>query len=266
MEYGYTAQDFARVAADGRLSARSRGVMAYLMTLPSGAPMGAESISDAFPEGRDALVTSLRELRECGYLRRTRTGTGISGFPENPGNGISGNGTTGISGNGEVPITPFPENPGNGFSGIGTTGFSGDGEVPVPENPSMQEEELLTTSSSPPPGFQRLTERARMVMLRIGIPVSDAWQTAWEQALAGAQGYDPEEHLVNWLLDAESRSIRTRPDLWLRYYRENRDQWLRANAEIEVRASAQESAYRQETNDFLALRRTRRDFAAEGLA
>jgi hypothetical protein len=48
------------------ITARALGVYVYLQT--TGAHISAESLSSIFPEGREAMSTSLRELRELGLI------------------------------------------------------------------------------------------------------------------------------------------------------------------------------------------------------
>lgn len=52
------------------LSARALGAYMYLRL--SGAPVTAESLSKAFPEGRKAFLSALKELRTAGLIRTTR--------------------------------------------------------------------------------------------------------------------------------------------------------------------------------------------------
>lgn len=52
------------------VSARALGAYMYLKA--SGAPVTAESLSKAFPEGRKAFLSALKELRVAGLIRTTR--------------------------------------------------------------------------------------------------------------------------------------------------------------------------------------------------
>jgi len=52
------------------ITARALGVYVYLKA--TSALISAESLSAIFPEGRDALRTSLRELREAGLIKTTK--------------------------------------------------------------------------------------------------------------------------------------------------------------------------------------------------
>lgn len=54
-------------AQDKRLSARAKGVIFYTLSCPPWQNHTSDSISEAMAEGRDAIRTALRELREYGY-------------------------------------------------------------------------------------------------------------------------------------------------------------------------------------------------------
>lgn len=53
---------------DKRLSRRARGLLAELMTHKVGWNINQSSLQEAGPEGREALSSAVKELRECGYL------------------------------------------------------------------------------------------------------------------------------------------------------------------------------------------------------
>jgi hypothetical protein len=57
---------------DPRLSRRSRGLLAELMTHRVGWEITIESLAAGGPEGKDAIRTSLKELEAAGYLIRRR--------------------------------------------------------------------------------------------------------------------------------------------------------------------------------------------------
>jgi hypothetical protein len=62
---------------DKRLSRRARGLLAELMTHKVGWNINQSSLQEAGPEGREALSSAVRELREFGYLtiQQTRSDT-----------------------------------------------------------------------------------------------------------------------------------------------------------------------------------------------
>lgn len=55
---------------DERLSLRATGLLAYLVSLPTGSPVGSLELSKRKKEGRDAIQTAFRELANAGYVRR----------------------------------------------------------------------------------------------------------------------------------------------------------------------------------------------------
>ncbi len=61
------------VARDGRVSYRARGVLVRLLSNADGFPMTAADLAREGQEGRGAILTALRELREAGYIRTIKT-------------------------------------------------------------------------------------------------------------------------------------------------------------------------------------------------
>lgn len=57
---------------DTGLSARARGVLCYMLSHSDGFEVSRKMLGQQFPEGRDAIDTAVRELREAGYLRTER--------------------------------------------------------------------------------------------------------------------------------------------------------------------------------------------------
>ena len=57
------------VARDDRLSYRGRGVLVRLLSNADGFQMTAADLAREGREGRGAILTALRELREAGYIR-----------------------------------------------------------------------------------------------------------------------------------------------------------------------------------------------------
>lgn len=59
---------------DARLSFRAKGLHTYLMSKPDNWRINADHLAQQSPkEGREAINAAMRELRETGYARRTRT-------------------------------------------------------------------------------------------------------------------------------------------------------------------------------------------------
>ena len=58
------------VPRDNTLSARSKGIYFYLMTLPANWIIHKEEIYSHFSEGRDALDTAWNELVKAGYIKK----------------------------------------------------------------------------------------------------------------------------------------------------------------------------------------------------
>lgn len=57
---------------DEGLSARARGVLCYMLSHADGFEITRSLLNSAFTEGREALDTALRELRDAGYVRSIR--------------------------------------------------------------------------------------------------------------------------------------------------------------------------------------------------
>lgn len=57
---------------DGRMSFRATGLLAHLLSLPQGAPIGSVHLAKSRPEGRTAIQSAYRELRQHGYVVQER--------------------------------------------------------------------------------------------------------------------------------------------------------------------------------------------------
>jgi hypothetical protein len=61
---------------DRRLTAAARGILAFVLSLPTDQHLTAEWLEAQLPDGRRAIRTALRNLAECGYYRSSRTSQG----------------------------------------------------------------------------------------------------------------------------------------------------------------------------------------------
>ena len=60
------------VIRDSRLSYRARGVLLEILSRPDNWRVSGDSLARSGKEGRDAILTALKELRDCGYIRMVR--------------------------------------------------------------------------------------------------------------------------------------------------------------------------------------------------
>ena len=67
------AQIHNAALADGRLSFKARGILAFLLSRPPGWKTSAERLAKSGVDGERAVKSGLRELEAHGYLKRTRT-------------------------------------------------------------------------------------------------------------------------------------------------------------------------------------------------
>jgi hypothetical protein len=77
--------------ADGALSFKARGILAYLLTLPEGTDISPDRITKSGTDGERAVTSGLKELEDAGYLIRTPSpeGTVDLGVTDTPGVGAS---------------------------------------------------------------------------------------------------------------------------------------------------------------------------------
>lgn len=135
------ADNFAQVhnaaIEDGRMTAKARGVLVYLLSRPPGWSTSSERLaaSDAFQrDGRDAIRAALRELEQFGYLTRTRTNLPDGKWSH------------------DQTVTDQPTM--DGLSGDGKTadGSAADGKpVDINKTDSNNTDSSVLTSSSPSP-------------------------------------------------------------------------------------------------------------------
>ena len=58
--------------ADSELSLKSKGLLSILLTLPDFADKSVKSLGLYCQDGRDSILSSLRELEDVGYVKRGR--------------------------------------------------------------------------------------------------------------------------------------------------------------------------------------------------
>lgn len=78
VERGYTVIPNATLE-DSRLSWKARGILSYLLTKPDRWEVMVAHLVKAAPDGRDSVMSGLRELRDAGYIVRhdqTRSDSG----------------------------------------------------------------------------------------------------------------------------------------------------------------------------------------------
>ena len=67
------AQIHNAALADGRLSFKARGILAFLLSRPPGWKTSAERLARSGTDGERAVKSGLKELEALGYLQRTRS-------------------------------------------------------------------------------------------------------------------------------------------------------------------------------------------------
>lgn len=61
------------VLEDKNLSAKAKGIWAFLMTKPDGWEVSIKELTEQLPEGKDSIRTALNELEDAGLLDRGRS-------------------------------------------------------------------------------------------------------------------------------------------------------------------------------------------------
>lgn len=64
----------AAALADGALSFKARGILAYLLSLPAGAETTPERLAKSGTDGERAVKSGIKELQDAGYLLHTEAG------------------------------------------------------------------------------------------------------------------------------------------------------------------------------------------------
>jgi len=57
---------------DNSLSAKAKGVMAYMLSLPENSKITIDELTKHFKDGRDGIRTAIKELEERGYLTKKK--------------------------------------------------------------------------------------------------------------------------------------------------------------------------------------------------
>ncbi|MFI0238973.1 hypothetical protein [Streptomyces sp. NPDC016845] len=151
-ERGFTVID-NKALRDPRLSHTARGILVYVLSLPSGAQVNVRTLSDMFPQGRLAVSKAVKELRELGYwVTRTEREPHTRRI-------LSSVDVYEVPGAGSVPVAgePVPGRVGTGESGAfspdGGTNPYEDGEKNPPHPPAAEPaSEPVTPAPSDPYG------------------------------------------------------------------------------------------------------------------
>lgn len=120
------------VARDSRLSYKARGILIEILSRPDNWETSADALAASGPDGRTAVLSGLRELREAGYLETVRRRREDGTF-----NTVS-----------IVYDTPQIEAPESGY--------------PTSEDPPSIEHRLKNTNSLSPNGEREPTEGQRV--------------------------------------------------------------------------------------------------------
>jgi hypothetical protein len=113
------------VIRDSRLSYRARGVLLEILSRPDNWRVSGDSLARTGKEGRDAILTALKELRDCGYIKtetkrlengRFETNNYVYDTPQD----VSGS----VLPSPEIPtlVQPSPEKPEPEKPGLGNQG------------------------------------------------------------------------------------------------------------------------------------------------
>ena len=108
------------VIRDSRLSYRARGVLLEILSRPDNWRVSGDSLARSGKEGRDAILTALKELRDCGYIRMVKIRKEDGTFE-----------TTNYVYDSPQDVAPSPENP-----------IAATVEPPYPEKPTTGKPQL----------------------------------------------------------------------------------------------------------------------------
>jgi len=213
------------VARDEELSLRALGLLTRILSRPDNWETSAERLTSECKEGRDAISTALRELREAGYMRQDRVQDRESGRWST--NTYVYDEPTGRLANALVAPTTDFQGSGDQGSGDQASGFQGllrTQEKNTQEHDRGEVEKDLLGNDAP--AVERMTEA------RLGVLFDEFWtlypkkvsklaaRRRWDQLVR--RGHDPLEIINGAKLYALScRDVHRK---WIK----NPDGWLNA--------------------------------------
>jgi len=124
---GFTRVD-NRAINDNRLSLKAKGALVVLLSKPDNWVVQPNHLAKIGPDGRDSILSGLKELENAGYYKPTRKRTELGSFAatgtdifEVPGAGDTTNGKP-VSGGDQGILVKVPGHATNGKSGAGSSG------------------------------------------------------------------------------------------------------------------------------------------------
>lgn len=267
MFWGTRPDDVAMMAPlkfvqDPSLSLRAKGLMVYMLSLPKGASLSADSLYENTQEGRAAVATTLKELEAAGYIvrsrRQTEGGQWISRTdllpfgnrrPANrpPVDRSTVNRTPVDRGSVDRRTVSRPPvgrsiSPKGSESSTEVEVAAATSQIVESETREASSSEAIDHHASPvedvPTGGPGVTERhtipwTEVHLLRSWFRVEepqqvDAWQQAWMTATAtnGETGYDVQTDLNAYLVRCRAEKRQPSAALWLRFLIQDRAKWV----------------------------------------
>ncbi|MGY0024288.1 hypothetical protein ACVHNB_35650 [Streptomyces sp. YJ-C3] len=159
-------RDFTVIAnkaiRDPRLSHTARGILVYVLSLPSGVQVNVRTLSDGFPQGRLAVSKAVKELRECGYwVTRTERERGtrriISSVDVYEVPGSASTSPAAADARTPAPSKPVPSRVGTGDAGAFFPGGKMDSLKDGEKNPPYPPARAAATHASVPIAAPRAT-------------------------------------------------------------------------------------------------------------
>ena len=137
-----------RVLEDSRLSWKARGIIAHLLSKPDGWEVMTQQLINAGPDGRDAVVSALKELEKFGYITRTEQPRGGSGRFDSKTTIVHEEPTTGFPPGRKSPGRTGTENPLRTNAQVATDEGCPSTANPLPDNPSTDNPRRVRTELS----------------------------------------------------------------------------------------------------------------------